>query len=173
MSDAHEELHQLAAQDAHDDSEAIGGEEQSQTVEEKLVSLDQRLTQRINDLRHDFDTTRKAISKSVGDFQQQVADLKTEAENNKATIESLRGATELAEGNAKKAAHAADDAHQAAEAARAELDAFKTDTETRINRTQGSIADLRQSYEGHTHDVQLTLTGETQPPKGNPSGGGS
>lgn len=170
MADAHDELHQLAAQEAHDDSEAVGADEQQESTEEKLVKLDQRLTQRINDLRRDFDTTRKATSKSVADFQQKVTDLTTAAENNKASIESLRSAVELAESNAKKAAHAADQAHKAAEAARSELAAFQKDTETRINRTQGSIAELRTSFEGHTHDVQITLTGETQPPKGNPPG---
>mgnify|MGYP001436834438 CR=1 FL=1 len=168
MADAHDELHQLAAQPAHDDSEAVGADEQQDSTEEKLVKLDQRLTKRINDLRKDFDTTRKATSKSVADFQQKVTDLTTEAENNMASMESLRSAVELAESNATKAAHAADRAH--AESARAELAAFQKDTETRIARTQGSIAELRTSFEGHTHDVQITLTGETQPPKGNPPG---
>lgn len=169
MTDPHAEIHELAAQDAHDDGEAVGSDEQTATPEERLVNLDQRLTKRINDLRKDFDTTRKAVSKSVGDFQQQVTDLKTEAENNKALIESLRGAVELAESNAKKAGHTADEAHQLATHNAETLKSTVAEFDRRANQLEDAITSFRTDYENHTHDVTITMQGETNPPK--PHGG--
>lgn len=146
--DAHEEVHTLAAREHVDHPEALAEEgAQGEPVEEKVVKLDRRLTQRINDLRKDFDTTRKAMSKSVGDFQQAVADLKTATENNKASIESLGNSVDLATQHADGAKKSADAALNQA----AQVDA--------------RLADLRHEYESHMHDVQIALHGQTTPPK--------
>jgi methyl-accepting chemotaxis protein len=140
--DPHADLYALAAAD-HVDHEPvpIAGEK---SVDEKIADLNKALTKRINDLRRDFDTTRKAISSSVQSLAGDVATLKTLAENNKASIEAQDKVIEGVRTRADAAKKAADDAVAA------------------LGTLQDAVDDLSARFAGHTHPV--TVDAVTNPP---------
>lgn len=154
-NDPHAELHELAAHQHEDHPEALGDSAGDESIEEKLAKLDQRLTARINDLRKDFDATKKAISKSVQTVADELGTLKTKVENNAASIEAQNNLIEVAEKKADTAHKAADEAAQKADTA-----AQKAAT------VEKGLSDLANAYRAHTHPVTFTFNGETQPPEG-------
>lgn len=145
--DPHAVLHGMASGEHEDHPEVLAGADAGESVEEQLAKLDKRLTQRINDLRKDFDSTRKAISKSVGEFQSQITDLKTGVENNKASIEAQ-------DASITNAVKKADAAHQLAEQAM-----------TKTTQVESELETLHAEYQVHTHPVLMQLSGETNPPR--------
>lgn len=158
MADPHQAVHEQAEGEHEDHPPVLDGAEPEQTLEEKLVHLDERLTKRINDLRKDSDANRKAVSASVGAFQNDIADLRTSTENNAAAVESLKGALDLATKDAKAAKKAADDVT-------ARLAALHDQFTKDLALAQKQLAELHADYEHHTHDVEITLHGATQGPK--------
>ena len=149
----HQAVHDLAAEE-HEDHPTVLDDTSGQPLEEQIVQLDERLTKRINDLRKDSDTNRKAVSASVAAFQTDVADLKTAAENNAASVESLKGALNLASREAKAAKASSDEVAAQFALMREQLD-----------QVQKLVSALRSEYDAHTHDLNITISGGTQPPK--------
>lgn len=143
----HEEVHTLAARESDEHPEALADSAGDESVDEKIAKLDKRLTGRINDLRKDFDATKKAISNSVKTLSDNVDSLKTATENNKASIEAQDASIANADKKAERAQHSAEAAAQAVTEVREALDS------------------LTAAFRSHTHPVQLTVNGTTNPPQ--------
>lgn len=147
QDDPHAQIHDLAAAEHPDHEPVLGAADGDDSIEDKLNKVDQRLTGRINDLRRDFDTSQRAVSKSVGAFKDDVDSLKTATGNNKASIDALAGAVSSAERQAKAAKKAADDSAAATAA------------------LQQAVTALTAAYQAHTHPVTITMSGQTEPPR--------
>lgn len=140
--DPHARLHEMAAVPHEDHPAALGSDEAGDSPEEQIAKLDKRLTGRINDLRKDFDATKKAISDSVKKTADDVTALKTSVSNNTASIDAQDASIELAKKAADHAKQAADTAATKADEAGKKADQAAADLHT-----------FQQEYAAHTHPI--------------------
>lgn len=151
QDDPHAELHGLAADDSEHHPPAEVGEG---TWQEELAKVNKELTKRINDLRTDNDKFKKATSATVTSLQGTLDELKTATSNNAESIKAQDGLISQASKKADAASTKAGEAAGAADAARQAVQAL-----------DGRVGALANAYGAHTHDVEITLQGETTPPK--------
>lgn len=59
--DPHAVLHGMASGEHEDHPEVLAGADAGESIEEQLAKLDKRLTQRINDLRRDFEDRKSVV----------------------------------------------------------------------------------------------------------------
>lgn len=151
--DPHADLHDLAAPVGASDP-APAPTQAGETPDEKIDRIAKELTGRINKLRSDNDAFKKAVSNSVKAVQDNLDTAKTDIQNN---ADAIKAQDELI-GEAKKSAA---EAKTAADAAVKKADAVRTD----LTNLTTDVRAFESRYAVHTHDVEITMHGETNGPK--------
>src|SRR5690606_17390745 len=151
-TDPHADLHEQDATGQEDHPPVVIGDDDDWHT--AIDKLNKTLTKRINDLCTDTDTFKKTVSTSVQALSNDLGTAKTAIQNNKESIEAQDGLID----EAKKAAAAA---KTAADAAKAKADAV----ETNLSALTSDVRAFETRYAAHTHDVQITMHGETTGPK--------